>query len=130
MEIVISEKYGGYGLSEEAHNWLLAKGHPTAKRLQEQNRDQYVSVYELEKSIARNDPYLVACVKELGSKKASSGFAKLKVVEVSDDLTKWEVHEYDGYESINHRTSNGVKLLDPVQYAQMKGLMETSNGDD
>lgn len=49
-------------------------------------------------SIARDDPALVQVVKELGSA-ANGGHAKLRVVEIPDDVN-WEIEEYDGNEHV------------------------------
>jgi hypothetical protein len=54
--------------------------------------------------VARDDPYLVKIVKELGSS-ASGGHAKLKIVEIPGDVL-WHIGEYDGVEWVaeDHRT--------------------------
>lgn len=51
----------------------------------------------------RNDPDLVAVVKELGEK-ANGAHANLKIVSVPDDVA-WHIEEYDGAEHVaeNHR---------------------------
>lgn len=124
MEIVINDCYGGYSLSQEAQDWLVAKGHPVALKLREEAvSGRYVSIYGLGTEIARNDPLLVACVKELGSDRASGPFAELKVVEVPDNRKKWQVDEYDGYESIDYRQTNGVKLLSNKALDKMKAIL-------
>ena len=55
--------------------------------------------------VARDDPYLVKIVKELGSKAASGRYASLKIVEVPGGVD-WEIEEYDGSEWVAevHRT--------------------------
>lgn len=47
----------------------------------------------------RTDADLIAVIEEMGSEKASSRLAKLKVVEVPDGI-KWSLSEYDGTETI------------------------------
>jgi hypothetical protein len=79
LKIVINNCYGGYCLSEAAYNEL---GIPW---------DTY-GFCELD----RSDPKLVSCVEKLGSA-ASGSYAKLKIVEVPDDV-EWEIHDYDGLE--------------------------------
>lgn len=89
--VVINECYGGFGLSIKA-------------------LDQYKQLAGItdstfhEHDIARDDPFLVKVVKELGSA-ANGGSAKLKVVEVPGDV-EWHIAEYDGVEWVaeNHRT--------------------------
>jgi hypothetical protein len=53
----------------------------------------------------RANKFLVETIEELGSKAASGPFAKLKIVEVPDDV-KWHIAEFDGWEWVaeNHRT--------------------------
>ena len=83
MKIVINKRYGGFGLSKEAYEYLgLAwDGHGN-----------------------RADHKLVECVETLGDI-ANGQFAKLKVVEIPDDV-EWEIEEYDGVEWVAevHRT--------------------------
>ena len=53
----------------------------------------------------RANKFLVETIEELGSKAASGPFAKLKIVEVPDDV-KWHIAGFDGWEWVaeNHRT--------------------------
>lgn len=66
----------------------------------EKVRDVYVSDYDIE----RNDPILVQVVEEMGEE-SYGGYAKLKIVEIPDDVD-WFIDEYDGMEHIaeSHRT--------------------------
>ena len=50
--------------------------------------------------IERNDPDLIKVIEMLGEKKASGQLAKLKVVEVPDDIS-WELDEYYGFENVH-----------------------------
>ena len=89
MKIVINSCYGGFGLSDKAlelYNTLA-------------NADvQYAGGLE------RNDPVLVHVVETLGDK-ANGRFAKLRIVEIPDNVN-WVISEYDGNESIEevHRS--------------------------
>ena len=49
-----------------------------------------------DRDLARDDPYLVAVVEELGER-ANGRHAELKVVEIPADV-QWEIDEYDGLE--------------------------------
>jgi len=132
MEIVINKCFGGFGLSPEAevavgkrkgyamalykHKdvkqdiWVKTKKYDAytcayfkadmGESFCMQERGEYFSYYTLE----RNDPDLVAIVKELGTK-ANGMCADLAVVEIPDDV-KWNIEEYDGSEHIaeDHRT--------------------------
>lgn len=89
-QIVINTRHGGFGLSElaEARYRELASI-PAAEPLWDLSRDC---------------EHLVKTVLELGEQ-ASGKYAKLKVVEIPDDI-EWSVHEYDGAEWVAeaHRT--------------------------
>lgn len=58
-----------------------------------------------DRDIARDDPFLVQVVQELGTDAASGRHAELKVVEIPADVD-WEINEYDGAEWVaeRHRT--------------------------
>ena len=54
--------------------------------------------------IKRDDPALIATVRELGEE-ANGRYANLEIVEIPDDV-KWVIREYDGWEKIEeeHRS--------------------------
>jgi len=87
MKVVINSYYGGFGLSQEAEDYLGGYKWGT---------------YEYGQN--RSDPNLVRCVEELGDK-ANDDYASLKVVEIPDGVD-WIIQEYDGKEWVaeNHRT--------------------------
>jgi hypothetical protein len=90
QKIVINACHGGFGLSElAAEHYAKLSGKPLA---------------ELRWEIARNDPYLVQTVQELGIA-ANTRYSNLKVVEVPR-YVKWHIAEYDGWEHVaeDHRT--------------------------
>lgn len=117
MKIVINRCYGGFGLSHHAFElYLTLKGIPfetsePAIRLWDLEKDYWKAGmvdedegYLYDREIDRDDPVLVRVVEELGED-ASGRFAKLKVVDVPDDV-KWCIDEYDGIEWVaeQHRT--------------------------
>jgi hypothetical protein len=57
-----------------------------------------------DRDLARDDPYLVQVVEELGAS-ANGRHAELKIVEIPADVN-WEITEYDGNEAVaeKHRT--------------------------
>jgi len=57
--------------------------------------------------LERDDPDLVKTVRELGSERASSSLAKLKIVEIPDGIS-YDIQDYDGIEWVaeSHRTWN------------------------
>ncbi len=86
MKVVINTCFGGFGLSEAAYAELGIEW------------DGYG--YRFAKD--RTNPQLVAVVEKLG--KAANGMcAKLKVVEIPDDV-KWEIQEYDGREYVREES--------------------------
>lgn len=54
------------------------------------------------REIARDDPYLVQVVEELGGKAAGGRFAMLKVVTIPADV-HWQIEEHDGAEWVAER---------------------------
>ena len=52
--------------------------------------------------IKRHDPVLVEVVEEL-SDSANDSFAHLKIIEIPDDLTDYEIDSYDGFETLHQR---------------------------
>jgi len=83
--IVINTCYGGFGISDRAEREYKALAGIT---------DEDWSVY----SIARDDPYLVKVVRDLGMA-ANGAYANLKIVEVPGGVD-WEIEEYDGNEHV------------------------------
>lgn len=80
MKFVLNKCFGGYGLSNEAQKMLGVD-----------------SAYAYDWD--RDDPKLIQVVEELGEKANAHG-TSLKVVEVPDNATDYEVTDYDGIESI------------------------------
>ena len=120
MDIVINACYGGYSLSLKAMEWLRERGcieameYPlysgeawesghilTSEKAENHKR---MNTYRLFSEEGRDNPYLVACVLELGEE-ANGAYAELKVVGIPDDV-QWEIEEYDGWEHVAevHRT--------------------------
>jgi hypothetical protein len=90
QRIVINTVHGGFGLSEPA------------REIYKERRGIADPVYD--SNIARDDPVLVAIVRELG-KSANGKYADLKIVEVPYGVD-WTIEEYDGVEWVaeKHRT--------------------------
>ncbi len=90
--VVINDCHGGFSLSETAQNRYKELTGITDKD------------FRIDRDVARDDPYLVQIVKELGSE-ADGRYAELRIVEIPADVD-WIVEEYDGREWIaeRHRT--------------------------
>lgn len=112
MKIVINTCYGGFGLSEKAIlRYAELKGFTLYKKVDEDNFESFHTSSDLsDKSqfsyydIPRNSPELLQVVEEL-KEEANAKYAKLKIVEIPDDV-EWGIEEYDGSEWIAefHRT--------------------------
>lgn len=101
MKVVINTCYGGFGLSDKA-SYALAE--LKGVKLEVHMNFAGSTIFKNMPVIDRDDPDLVRVVEELGEE-ADGTFAKLKVVEIPDDV-KWDIEEYDGSEWIAevHRT--------------------------
>ena len=79
MTIVINNCYGGFELSEKAEKML--------------------GLNQLYDDVKRTDEKLIDCVRKLGEE-ANGYFANLKVVELPDNCTDYEIVENDGWETL------------------------------
>ncbi len=89
--IVINKCYGGFGLSDRAIVEYKKMAGIT-------DPDWY------DRDVARDDPYLVKIVKDMGMA-ANGSHANLSIVEIPGDV-EWQIEEYDGNEWVaeKHRT--------------------------
>ena len=78
MKIVINRCYGGFGLSDAA--------------------DQAIGVGF---NGDRTDPRLISVVEELGPR-ANGEYSKLKIVEIPDSATDWEIGDCGGSEYVTY----------------------------
>lgn len=135
MKVVINSTYGGFSLSPKAMKYIAdktntpiyffddLKGSMTPLTVEEAKNKWAVKMLKVAdpKTIPydtedydkyywdcrpdnRTDPLLIEVVEILGEE-ANGTHAKLKVVEVPDDV-KWHIDEYDGWEHVaeDHRT--------------------------
>jgi len=89
--VVINNCHGGFGLSEEAFDRY--------RQLAGVDDDDFC-YYD----IARDDPYLIKLINEMGDG-VHSPYSRLKIVEIPADVD-WVIEEYDGLEWVaeRHRT--------------------------
>lgn len=106
---VINTCYGGFGISEEAYNWL--KEHNIDKELIHKSYNDISESYQYHYYGSRHYPLFIKCVEELGEK-ASGWLAELRVVEFEGDL--YRIDEYDGYESVE--TPNDIRWTNVNEY--------------
>lgn len=81
MKFVLNKCYGGFSLSEEACEALGCRPYTYAD-------------HDL-----RTNPELIGIVEKLGED-ACGYHAELWIVEVPDEITDWEINEYDGMENV------------------------------
>jgi len=113
QSIVINRCHGGFGLSWDAQIAYLDRAGIAYTLEDRESRDdtarhgQRIKLASgndfYDKEIRRDDPILVALVKEMGED-VNGQFANLRVVKVPGDV-EWHVDEYDGLEWVaeNHR---------------------------
>ncbi len=112
-KIVINECYGGFGLSNEATEMYLTRvgkvpfyrydrfgtsTYASKPFINDKTDGEYFHTWEMD----RDDPDLIYVVEALGD--CASGYlSKLKIVQIPDDVD-WEIHEYDGMESVRENS--------------------------
>ena len=79
MKIVINRCYGVFSLSKEAKADL--------------------GVFD-EDEVTRTDANLIFILEVEGTDYVSGRYSELKVVEIPDEATDWEIQDYDGFEMI------------------------------
>lgn len=119
MKVVINKCFGGFGLSDAVHEKLIELGVPHYNNWDELPKDEspyvitsdrpddlfgkyYSNFIDYDK---RSYPLLIQAIEIVGIENASAGLAKLRIVEIPDDV-KFEIDDYDGIESIHeiHRS--------------------------
>lgn len=127
MKIVRNKCYGGFGLSNEAYDWLIENkgwtitdynddGHgykdETARLVRNRNykeenkswRTKYYTIFDKYDLECRKDPDIIAVVKFLGEK-ANDKYSELEIVEIPDDAVDPYIDEYDGIETVREGRS-------------------------
>lgn len=104
-EVVFNACYGGFGLSEEALDWLRENAEDARVR---ELSGQY-ALYEFFDD-CRHHKDLVAVVKALGDK-ANGSCSCLEIAKISGK--QYRIEEYDGYEEVvTSEDSNWVIIED------------------
>jgi hypothetical protein len=94
--VVYNTCFGGFGISNKAVDWLLARG---SKHVRLYNDPIFGSKGCWEGT--RHDPLLIECVRELGEK-ANGRCAELEIFEL--DGSQYRIDEYDGNENVEQPT--------------------------
>lgn len=103
--VVINKCFGGFSLSNAAvlrygelaglNLVSIDKGYYNQWYIDSVDGEKYFSMY----NIARDDPILIQVVEELGEASWGSA-AELKIVDIPDGALRYQILEYDGWESI------------------------------
>jgi hypothetical protein len=97
--IVVNRCFGGFGISRKAAERLVELGVPES---QQGKKDPDFWEYWVTQDLKRTDPRLIQVVEELGEE-ANGMCAKLDIVEIPDGVD-WEIHDYDGMETVRERS--------------------------
>lgn len=105
-KIVYNPRYGGFGISKKALEFLIKNEHKESNALNAMmNLYQGVDAqfnydsYNIDDCISRSDPLLVKAVEVLGPESYGTG-SKLMIEEVPDNVHV-KIEEYDGFETIH-----------------------------
>lgn len=83
MTFILNKCYGGFGISEFALNQLGVD-----------------HIFTFDNTDTELVNKLAALINKYGSEACSCSFSKLRVVEIPDCATDYEIDEYDGFETI------------------------------
>lgn len=84
MKMVLNKSWGTFNLPEE----FCSRYH--------------ITTIEEKWAVERTDERLIAFVEADNAKDSKPKKKRLKVVEVPDTCTDWELNEYDGFESVTY----------------------------
>lgn len=127
-KVVINSCFGGFNLSRKAMEWLYEhecpnitmpvdkyfggdlKSAEVALKKWKDEKAFFVTYFTKDEKnvlcndrvIPRDNKLLIQCIEELGSDVASGSCAKLKIVEIPDDVD-FVIDEYDGSETIHEK---------------------------
>ena len=99
MKIAVNRCYGGFSVSQAVYDEL---GIPWDNYGYLENKHFEIESYDFD--AFRSHPKLIEALEKLG-KSANGRYAKIEIVDIPDDVD-WEIHDYDGNETIHekHRT--------------------------
>lgn len=117
MKVVLNKCYGGFGLSNKAHERLIELGvkyYDSLDDMPKNNKELYIVKSDLpvfsrfysnfDDKENRSNKLLIQVIEELGEE-ANGRFSNLKIVEIPDNID-WELDDYDGIETLHeiHRS--------------------------
>ena len=97
MKVVINRCYGGFGLSDG-----FIKAYPQFEEY------GYCWYNDRDK---RSDNDFISALESFGLEEAKGYSASLKIIELPNNITDWEIDEYDGSESITCVVDGKIKHL-------------------
>ena len=108
MKIVLNKCFGGFGISKEAVKYLESKNQIKIYNLFEDIKDDK-ELWALTDNIEiftnaedfRTDQRIIDVVEKLGDK-ANGFYSSLEIVEIPDGI-EYEIHEYDGVETVHEK---------------------------
>lgn len=93
MKILVNAGFGGFSPVGALKEWGERFG----------AKDRWGGVewdYGPEAMANRTNPNAIRIVEELGSRAVSGPSSNIEVVEIPDNVTDWQINEYDGAESV------------------------------
>lgn len=114
MKIAVNKCFGGFTLSDRAHERLIELGVPCFKSWEEMG-ENYNGIYivkaepifglnyasNLDENENRTNPLLIQVIEEL-REEASGRFGEVEITEIPDDVD-WYISDYDGIETIHEK---------------------------
>ena len=91
MKVIINTCFGGYGIDE-----ALAAG----------------LGYATNDWATRTDPQVIAAVEADAEAAAYNDCAELEVAEIPDNVTDWDIQDYDGYETLIYVVDGKIHYYD------------------
>lgn len=97
MKIAVNKCFGGFGVSEAVYK-ELGKEWDGYGYL---DNDDF-GIKSNNYLAYRSHPKLIAAIEKVGEKEASGSLAKVRIVDIPDDI-EWEIDEYDGVETVHEQ---------------------------
>ena len=118
MKIVVNKCFGGFGLSDLAHEKLIQAGIPHYKTWEEIPKGDAPYVVDSDSPTdyfgryysnfrdydKRSHPLLIQVIESIGEGAASGPLSSLRIIDIPDDIS-FEIDDYDGIETV-HETHN------------------------
>lgn len=97
MKIAVNRCFGGFSLTEAVFNELGIKWDSYGFL-----RNEDLGIKSDNWDAYRADPRLIAAIERVGEDASSGSCSMVRIVEIPDGI-EWEIHEYDGQESVHEK---------------------------